>query len=471
MKGRVINIVIILAILAAAIFVVYPKGDSIKIGNRPLKPVLGLDLRGGMQVILSVPESVALTRENLQGAASILETRSNALGVSEVVYQTAGDRIIVGEYPGATDADEIINKVKQVGQLEFVDFGTEPLAPGTEVKTDFGMTAGSTSPTTVPTEAPTGSPTQQAGASTTPAATTPPPAEKVYHTVLTGSDLVQNKILVEFDPNTREPVVAFELKPEAGKIFSDYTGANIGKILGIVLDKKVVSSPSINSQIPDGKGIITGNFTVETANTLATQLRYGALPIPLEIEQIRVVGPSLGEDSLRKSEIAGLIGFAIIMLFMALFYKLPGVVADLALIFYALTTFAIFILVPVTLTLPGIAGFMLSTGSALDANILIFERFKEELRAGRTVAQAFQLGCSRAWPSIRDSNISALITSGILWWFGSTFGASFVKGFALTLAFGVITSVLTAFFVTRPVLGLIIDKMKDPEKKLHLFGL
>lgn len=466
MKGRVINLLIILVILLGAIFVVVPKGTNLTIGERVLKPVLGLDLRGGMQVILSVPESVALSRENLQDAASILEDRSNSLGVSEVVYQTAGDRIIVGEYPGATNADEIINKVKQVGQLEFVDFGTEVLTPGTEVKTDFGTDA-QAQPTAVPSAVPTE--TTTAGAIPAPAAT--PDADKIYHTVLTGSDLVTNKIIVEFDQNTREPVVSFELKPEAAKIFADYTGANVGKILGIVLDKKVVSSPSINTQIPDGKGIITGNFTVDSANTLATQLRYGALPIPLDIEQIRVVGPSLGEDSLRKSEIAGLIGFAIIMLFMALFYKLPGIVADLALVFYALTTFAIFILVPVTLTLPGIAGFMLSTGSALDANILIFERFKEELRAGRTVGQAFQLGCSRAWPSIRDSNISALITSAILFWFGSTFGASFVKGFALTLAFGVITSVLTAFFVTRPLLGLIIEKIKDPEKKLNLFGL
>jgi len=254
-------------------------------------------------------------------------------------------------------------------------------------------------------------------------------------------------------------------------IFRDFTSANRGKILGIVLDKVVISAPSINDAITDGQGVITGKFTREEANNLAVQMRYGSLPIPLKLVQTRLIGPTLGADSLNKSLIAYAIGFAVVLLFMAIYYRVPGLVADVAILAYAVIAFAIFRSIPITLTLSGIAGFILSTGSALDANILSFERMKEELRAGRTVAQAIELGWKRAWPSIRDSNIAALITSGILFWFGSTFGASIVKGFALTLALGVVVSVFTALFVTRNFLGVVMSWVKDPEKRPGLFGL
>jgi preprotein translocase subunit SecD len=186
----------------------------------------------------------------------------------------------------------------------------------------------------------------------------------------------------------------------------------------------------------------------------------------LKIVESRTVGPTLGQDSLRKSLIAGLIGFTIVVLFMALYYRLPGVIADVAILIYALLAFAIFRFIPVTLTLPGVAGFLLSTGSALDANILIFERMKEELRAGKTLAQAIDLGWRRAWPSIRDSNIATLITCTILFWFGSTFGATIVKGFSITLALGVMVSLFTALVVTRALLELVLNffKSKDYQK-------
>jgi preprotein translocase subunit SecD len=200
-------------------------------------------------------------------------------------------------------------------------------------------------------------------------------------------------------------------------------------------------------------------------------MRYGALPIPFEVVERRVIGPTLGQDSLNKSLIAGLIGFTIVILFMGIYYRLPGIVAIFSIMVYALITLALFKLIPVTLTLPGIAGFLLSTGSALDANILIFERLKEELRAGRTFLQAVDLAWKRALPSIRDSNIATLITSAILFWFGSSFGATIVKGFAFTLAVGVFVSLLCAFFVTRTLLNVVITAMRPEAKHLKWFGI
>ncbi len=470
MNRRYVNLIFILLLLALSIWIDLPSNPGIKLGSfeRSLETVLGLDLRGGMQVILSVPSEIAVTQQNLQDAAQILENRSNALGVDEVVYQTAGERIIVGEYPGASNAEDVIGKIKETGQLEFVDFGDVRVPEGTVVETDFGLSA-STGTEATPTAEVTPTSNATATAEATPEATpTETTSATRYHTVLTGANLKSVSVV---RGQLNDYTVALEFDSEGADILKEWTTANVGKILGIVLDKAVISSPSVNNPIPDGQAEIIGSFTNESANALAVQLRYGSLPIPLEIEQIRVIGPTLGQDSLDKSLLAGIIGFGIVMLFMGIYYRVPGVVADLAIIFYALITFAIFKLVPVTLTLPGIAGFLLSTGSALDANILIFERLKEELRNGRTMRQAIDLAWRRAWPSIRDSNIAALITAAILFWFGSTFGASFVKGFALTLALGVGVSLMTAFTVTRTLLGLVVDLFKDPEQRPGLFGL
>ena len=207
-------------------------------------------------------------------------------------------------------------------------------------------------------------------------------------------------------------------------------------------------------------------FTAEEANGLAVQLRYGSLPIPLKVVETRIIGPTLGEDSLQRSLVAGLIGFVIVILFMGIYYRLPGITANISILMYAVILFAVFKLIGVTMTLPGIAGIMLSTGSALDANILVFERLKEELRSGRTIRQAFDQAWSRAWPSIRDSNIAALITSAILFWFGNTFGATVVKGFSLTLAIGVVISLFSSLYITHTLLAVALNtfKLKNLER-------
>jgi preprotein translocase subunit SecD len=368
-------------------------------------------------------------------ARNIVENRTNALGVSENVIQIAGERRIVGEFPGAEDADAILDIIQQTGLLEFVDTGDYTPEENTVLQTDFAF-----------------------GATDTP---TPPSdgsqAATIYHTIMTGKEL--RSVNVGVDQNGR-PAIDFVLTGEGATIFADHTAANVGKTLAIILDKSVISAPNIQGPIPSGQGQITGSFTVEEANQLAVQLRYGSLPIPLKVVETRIIGPTLGEDSLQKSIIAGLIGLLIVILFMAIYYRLPGMMADISILLYAVVLFAIFKVIGVTLTLPGIAGIMLSTGSALDANILIFERLKEELRGGRTLKQAFGQAWTRAWPSIRESNIAALITAGILFWFGSSFGATIVKGFSLTLAIGVVVSLFSSLYITHVLVALAFDRFK-----------
>lgn len=472
-----IYIGIIAVLLILGIWINLPN-SKLHIGSteRSFPTQLGLDLRGGLQVLLEadLPADTAVTQEQLDVARSILENRSNGLGVSEVTFTTAGTRRLVGEFPGATNVEEVLATIKQTGLLEFVELG-QVLPPGTPVITDYGTasasataTPGAATPTVEATAAATVEATASAGAGTTatPEATTAP-EEKVYHTVFTGSILDQVGVTQDSLGNYQ---VTFTLTNDGKTIFGDYTSAHVGDILGIVLDKKVVSAPSINSAITQGSGEITGSFTSEEANNLAVQLRYGSLPIPLKVVESRVIYPTLGTESLQKSLIAGIVGLIIIILFMLLYYRLPGGIADLAILFYALLTLALFKLIPVTLTLPGIAGVMLSTGSALDANILIFERLKEELRSGKTLGQAVPIAWRRAWPSIRDSNIATLITCLILFWFGSQFGATIVKGFAVTLALGVGVSLFTALIVTRTFMTLILSAVK-PTNLPRWFGI
>lgn len=449
-----------MVLLAAVIWIDLPSTTKIPFTNKTIATVLGLDLRGGMQVILraDIPPGTEVPTDALQVARQILENRSNGLGVSEVVFQVAGTDRIVGEFPGVTNSEDVIQSIKQTGVLEFVDLGDNPwnLHAGSEIKTDLTLPDKVQG---VPTPPPT---TTTDGTSTTPAET------PVFHTIMTGKDL---KSVAVDSPISGTYQINFQLTTEGSQIFADYTTNNVGKILAIVLDNKVISTPRINSAITEGSGTIQGSFTYDEANQLAVQLRYGSLPIPLTVEQIRIIGPTLGQDSLQKSLVAGGVGLLLVILFMAIFYKLPGLMADLAIITYALITYALFRLIPVTLTLPGIAGLILSTGSALDANILIFERLKEELRNGRTLGQAIDLGWKRAWPSIRDSNMATIITSLILFWFGSSFGASFVKGFAITLALGVAVSLFSAIVVTRTFLAIALDLVKHPENHLKWFGI
>jgi preprotein translocase subunit SecD len=441
---------VILLITALAIWI--SVSDTLTIPNpfnpvaplqRDVTPRLGLDLQGGLQVLLEadLPETAEVTAESMEIARSIMENRTNALGVSENMLQVAGERRIVGEFPGLQDAESVLANIQQTGLLEFVDTGSVFLQPGTIIKTDFA----------------------EGGQAVSEAAE----GEVIYRTIMTGRDLTNVQVVTD---SLGSYQIAFTLSPEGAIVFGNHTAANVGQILTIALDKEVISSPRIDSAIYGGEGVITGQFTSEEANAFAVQLRYGSLPIPLKIVETRIIGPTLGEDSLNKSLVAGMVGMIIVMLFMAIYYRLPGLVAIVSILFYALVAFALFKFIPVTLTLAGIAGFLLSTGSALDANILIFERIKEELRNGKTIIQAIDLGWIRARSSIFDSNIATLITSGILWWFGSTFGATIVKGFSLTLALGVGISLFTAIFVTRSLLALVL-KYFQPEDLETWFGI
>ena len=458
MKQRYLFLALIVVLFAVSLWIDLP---GTHFGISSFDTVFGLDLRGGTQVLMEVPEGVTVTTQSLEDARQILENRSNGiLGTTESSWQVAGERRIVGEMPGVTDPDKQLASIKQTGVLEFVDVGTDVVQVGQILTTDYASTSNTDTQSTA-----TAEPT--AAATAKPTATETETA-KIYHTIMTGSQL--NTVGVSTD-ELGAYEINFVLKSEGTAIFSQYTTNNVGKTLAIVLDSKVISAPSISVPITEGKGRITGNFSYDTANALAIQLRYGALPIPLNIVETRVVGPTLGQDSLNKSIVAGLIGFAVVALFMLIYYRLPGFVAILSIGTYALITLAIFKLIPVTLTLPGIAGFLLSTGGALDANILIFERLKEELRAGRNLTNAVDLGWKRAWSSIRDSNLATLITSIILFWFGSSFGATIVKGFAVTLALGVVVSLFCALVVTRTLLNITIDLFKTPSAHLKWFGL
>jgi preprotein translocase subunit SecD len=456
----------------------FKAGTSLIYREVPIR--LGLDLRGGLQAVLQADIDCAkVNPADLQVTRQILERRANALGVSEITMQIAGNCRIVAEFPGVENPEQVIASLQQTGRLEFVDMGSTPVPEGTLIQTDYGQT-GSTSPSDQATPLPS---TSTPEATNTPASTTPSPEvtptpspeatpapeNKVYHTVLTGAALDPARIVVRQD-QVGKFMIEFALKPEAKQIFADYTSTHIGQVLAIVLDGRVISTPVIQSAITEGSGVITGNFTEESANALAIQLRYGALPIPVKIVQTQTIGPTLGEESVRRSINAGVIGILTVILFMALYYRLPGLLADLALMLYTAISLMLFKMIPVVLTLPGIAGFILSIGMAVDANILIFERLKEELRKGHGLRQAIDLGWSRAWPSIRDSNISTLITCAILFTFGSTFGASIVKGFSVTLALGVLVSLFTAIIVTRTFLHLVLDNIKLAEHP-RWFGL
>jgi preprotein translocase subunit SecD len=449
MKSTQRWIIPILILLAISIYINLPNHPGIHIGNfdKEIKTQLGLDLVGGVQALLEadLPADVEISQENMQTARGIIEDRVNGLGVSEAVVQIAGDRRILVELPGEQDPEQALSTIKETALLEFVDFGDvsaqdASLLYTTKIKTDYQTSSDAEDPS---------------------------PTDRVFHTVITGASIKQVGVITDEIGNHQ---VLFELTPEGSIIFSKFTAANVGKMLAIVLDKEVISSPVINEAITGGQGSISGNFSIETANELAIQLRYGSLPIPLKVVQTQTIGPTLGEDSLEKSLIAGIIGMTVVMVFMALYYRLPGLIADLALVMYGLVTFAFYRWIPVTLTLPGIAGFILTFGVAVDANVLIFERMKEELRKGRTIQQAISLGWERAWPSIRDSNLSTLITSAILFWFGSTYGASIVKGFSLTLAIGVLVSLFTAVTATRTFLHLMLDNIKA-EDRPEWFGV
>jgi len=448
LTNRIILIVVVLALalwvdFSSEIEILNPVTDD-PLLSRNLEPRLGLDLQGGLQVLLEadIPADQQIDSESMEIARDIVQQRTDALGVNENIIQIAGDRRIVGEFPGLADTESVLATIQQTGLLEFVDTGDFSPEPGTILVTDYSPTGETITPSD--------------------------PETIVYRTIMTGADL--ESVVVSQDTLATSYMINFTLKSDGAQIFADHTSANIGKSLTILLDKQVISSPIINDAIIGGQGTISGSFTLDEANAFAIQLRYGSLPIPLKIVETRIIGPTLGADSLSKSLVAGLIGMTIVALFMIIYYRMPGIVAVISILIYAAVAFAIFKWFHFTLTLAGIAGFMLSTGAALDANILIFERLKEELRNGKNLAQAVDQGWTRAWSSIRDSNLAAIITSLILFWFGSTFGATIVKGFSLTLALGVVISLFTAIYVTRTLLVVFIRAFK-PQDYDRWFGI
>ena len=274
---------------------------------------------------------------------------------------------------------------------------------------------------------------------------------------MTGAGLQAASAVLAPAQGTGSPqwMINFEIKEDYQSIFGSFTLERIGEPMAIVLDGEVLSAPTIQAQLSTG-GVISGQFTEEEANTLALQLRSGALPIPLRIESTQEVGATLGQESVRLSVQAGVIGVIVVLAFMLIYYRLPGFAADLALIVFIFLNIAVFKLLPVTLTLPAITGFLISIGTAVDGNILIFERIKEELRAGLPLEQALKAGFDRAWTSIRDSNLSTIIICGILFMFGQTPGASIVAGFAVTLAIGLVLNLFTAVIVTRTFLYILV---------------
>jgi protein-export membrane protein SecD len=456
--NRLIGIVILTAIL---IWIDQPNnpGLHLKIGNfqidREFTLHQGLDLQGGLQVLLQadVPadQEEEFDARTMEAARVIVENRVNALGVTEPQVQLQGERRIIVELPGIENPDQAIATLRETGLLEFVEGGRTPLRAGLLVRTSLDVALGETITST----------TSLTGTEVL-TATEYAFDGQVFQTLMTGRHLKDADVSTD---NMGQIVIAFELTDEGAQIFRDYTLSHVGDIVAIILDKRVLSAPVINEPITSGKGVIssgaTGGFPLEEARSLAIQMKYGALPVPLKVMENRTIGPSLGRESIARSIQAGLVGLIVVLLFMVTYYRLPGLLADMALIIYALINVALYKLIPVTLTLPAITGFILSTGMAVDANILVFERMKEELRSGRALRPAIEAGFSRAWTSIRDSNISTLLTCAILFWFGSNFGASIVKGFAITLALGVVVNLFTAIFVTRTFIRFVFNLAGD----------
>lgn len=424
------TLVFILVLTLAAVWVDLPGGTADPFGWKDEIYIhRGLDLQGGLQVVLEArpPAGRDTSAEALQGNRDIIERRVNALGVAEPLIQTRGNDQILVELPGVDDPEAAIRTLRETALLEIIDTQGQALPPGTVVQTSAGGPAN-------PQQTPTG---------------------PVYTTIVTGADL-EDAYPTTDQFGTR--VVGFELKNSAADTFFQYTSSHIGQPMSIVVDKQVISSPVINDAIRD-QGIIQG-MSADEVNRLALQLKSGALAVPMEVVQSRTVGPTLGQDSIDKSFEAGIVGLAVVALFMILFYRIPGILSVVALLIYTALIFALFKLIPVVLTLAGIAGVILSIGMAVDANVLIFARLKEELRLGHPVRRAIEAGFDHAWPSIRDSNISTLITCGILYWFGQYVGASIIQGFALTLAIGVVVSMFSAITVTRTLLRMLLTSRR-----------
>ncbi len=420
--------------------------------NQPL----GLDLVGGLRVLLQADAPAgSFSIQNLQETANSVGRRVNALGLSEATIQIQGaDRILV-EIPGISDPQVAIDTIRQTALLEFVDFGG---LDSFQISQLVDQRIATYPPTVNPCIA-GGGETASGEQIATREGEMNPITNRPFQTILTGACL--SGAQAAYGPTRQggasEWFIEFAVKPEAAGIFGAFTEqrASEGASMAIVLDGVVLSAPSINSRLDTG-GIISGSFDRDSATQLALQLQSGALPIPLRVESAEQVGATLGQESVALSIRAGIIGVIVVFTFMVTYYRVPGISAALALGVFIVLNLAVFKLVPVTLTLPAITGFLISIGTAVDGNILIFERIKEELRAGNTLESALVNGFDRAWSSIRDSNTSTIIICIILFFFGQTPGASIVSGFAITLALGLILNLFTAVIVTRTFLHVIV---------------
>jgi len=430
-KGNSYLLILILLLFGFALWAVLPL-DSERLGKQGL--TLGLDLMGGSHLVyeadLSQKDPSQSDDDVMEGVVDKIERRINAYGVTEPIIQRQGhDRILV-QLPGVRDIEEAINLIGQTALLDFREMDTND--SGDPILDDEGN----------------------------------PIWVKAMGVGIDGEDkaltgkYLESNASTLLDPQTNEPQVAFEWNEEGAILFEQVTIRNLQKPLGIFLDDEVISAPTVQAVIKES-GVITG-LTIEEARTLAIQLNSGSLDVPLNVIQEQDVDATLGADSINKSLVAGAIGLAMIVLFMILYYRVAGFIATCALVVYGVMLTAIFKLVPITLTLPGIAALILSIGMAVDANVLIFERMKEELRSGRTLGAAVEVGFNRAWPAIRDSNITTFIACIVLYWFGGTFGAFMVRGFALTLFIGIALSMLSAIVVTRTFIRFIVRAVTNP---------
>ena len=355
----------------------------------------GLDLQGGTHVVLEAVDTpeAKVDEDAVQRVVKIIEKRVNEIGLTEPIIQRQGDRRIIVELPGIKEPEKAIEMLGKTALLEFQD------ESGT--------------------------------------------------TVMTGKDLKDAKAEINQNKST---VVSLEFSDEGTKLFGELTTKNVGKHISILLDKKMLTNPVVNEPIPSGKAVITGSRSIEEAQELAILLRSGSLPVKVDILEMRTVGPTLGQDSKEKSKTAFAIGIGAIVIFMLFFYRLSGFVANITLALYVLLLLFSLKMLNATLTLPGIAGIILSMGMAVDANVLIFERFKEEYRAGKTLRAAMDAGFNRAFTTIFDSNITTLITVAVLFFLGT----GPIKGFAITLGLGIVLSMLTAITITKLMLRMLM---------------
>ena len=415
---------VILAITLLALYVTIPR-KTLGVTFLPLpdsiRTVLGLDLQGGISVTLEVQNSETgepPTPQDVEVARGIIENRVAGLGVTEPQVRTevgaAGQQRIVVEVPGVSDRNQVLQLVGSTGKLVFVDPAGSTLQDGQDITELI--------------------------------------ANGTVNVLFDGGEIQPGSVV----PDTSQGGqlgVSFTLSPEAESIWCEYTTNHVNQPGPIALDNKIITVPTIQSAICGGRTIITvgaGTAATVEQTTLYNQLRFGALQVSLRVQEVIAILPTLGRDFLDQALVAGAVGLALVLFFMIAYYRLPGVLASLALLFYTMVVYAVFRIIPVTLTLAGVAAFILSIGMAVDANILIFERMKEEIRAGKTLGPAIEAGFNRAWSSILDSNVSSLLIATWLFWQGT----SVIRGFALVLAIGVLVSMFSAVVVTRTLLRL-----------------